>query len=385
MSKVMQQIVQAYQAEPKDRSLPVAAGALPLSYEAITPEWLTPIMCAGFPGARVEAVTLGEPDSGSANRRKLSLRYNAIGEKAGLCRGLFCKASHELNNRLLLGIGGAIVSETFFYNEIRPNLDIDAPRCFFAGYDPESFNSLIILEDLTDQVISFCSHRTYINKACAESQMALLARLHGRYNGTSEFIGAKTKPSTWPGYFYNIAAVGMEQASTNGFLAAREVIPERLFARADEIWAATLQSVEDHHALPWTLCHNDVHVKNWYLASVNTMGLSDWQCLTFGHWSRDIAYVLASSLTVENRRDWERELIGYYLQQLAENGIPGIDVDFAWTQYRRQMMSSLTWWTGTLTPSPQMPSDIQPRDITLEMIHRIATAIDDLDVLDDFT
>jgi len=176
----------------------------------------------------------------------------------------------------------------------------------------------------------------------------------------------------------------MEEAAANGFRAAEGVIPPRLFRRAEEIWPATLACVDEHGSLPWTLCHNDVHVKNWYALPGDKMGLSDWQCLSFGDWSRDLAYVVSSALTVEDRRRWERELIQYYLDRLAEGGVKGIGFDFAWTNYRRELLSALPWWTGTLTPSDQMPKDLHPEDISLEMIHRMTVAIDDLDALDLF-
>ena len=384
MSNLFEQITRAYQSEPENRTAPAMIGELPLSYEALTPEWMTDILCRGVSGAEVTSITLGAPDSGSANRRKIALTYNEKGQQAGFTRSVFCKASHGLNNRLLLGIGGAIYSETFFYNRIRPQLNIEAPVCFFADYDPVSLNSLIVMDDLTGSVESFCTHETYINKARAESQLDALALLHSKYNETTEFDGETPKPSSWPQYFYNVVAVGMEEAATNGFNAAEEVIPKRLFRRANEIWPATLACVDEHDSLPWTLCHNDVHVKNWYALPGDRMGLSDWQCLTYGHWSRDLAYVLSSSLTVEDRRRWERELIQYYLDKLAAGGLTGISFDFAWTNYRRELLSTLPWWTGTLTPSAQMPKDLQPRDITLEMIRRMTTAIDDLDALDSF-
>lgn len=384
MSNLLEQITRAYHSEPDDRSSPTKIGELPLSYEAITPEWMTSVLCRDVPGAEVTALTLGAPDSGSANRRKIALTYNKKGQQSGFTQSVFCKASHGLGNRLMLGIGGAINSETFFYNQIRPHLDIEAPVSFFAAYDPESFNSLIILDDLSDSVESFCTHETYINKKRAESQLDVLAALHSRFNESTEFDAVFPKPSSWPQYFYNIVAVGMEEAATNGFNAAEEVIPPTLFHRANEIWPATLACVNEHDTLPWTLCHNDVHVKNWYALPGDRMGLSDWQCLSFGHWSRDLAYVLSSALTVEDRRHWEKGLIQYYLEKLAEGGVTGIGFDFAWTNYRRELLSALPWWTGTLTPSAKMPKDIQPRDITLEMIGRITTAIDDLDALDLF-
>jgi hypothetical protein len=173
----------------------------------------------------------------------------------------------------------------------------------------------------------------------------------------------------------------MEQGSNNGFLAAEEVIPPRLYARFKEIWPATEASVRKHATLPQTLAHGDVHLKNWYVAGTGNMGITDWQCCSYGHWSRDFAYTLATALAVENRRKWEKELLTQYIDELSQHGGPELSFDEAWDQYRGQLVAALAWWTVTLTPPEGMP-DMQPRDITIEFIKRIATAIDDLDALD---
>ena len=61
-------------------------------------------------------------------------------------------------------------------------------------------------------------------------------------------------------------------------------------------------------------------------------------------------------------------------------GGPKVAFEDAWTAYRQQIVSALAWWTVTLCPPPGLP-DMQPRDITIEFIKRIAVAMDDVDTL----
>jgi aminoglycoside phosphotransferase (APT) family kinase protein len=42
-----------------------------------------------------------------------------------------------------------------------------------------------------------------------------------------------------------------------------------------------------------------MHLGNWHFTGGGAMGLCDWQCISVGHWSRDLAYALASTLTVD--------------------------------------------------------------------------------------
>ncbi len=52
----------------------------------------------------------------------------------------------------------------------------------------------------------------------------------------------------------------IETVCGNGFRAAKEVIPPRLFAREAEVWPLTVKSVNRNGALPQTVVHSDVHL-----------------------------------------------------------------------------------------------------------------------------
>ena len=160
-------------------------------------------------------------------------------------------------------------------------------------------------------------------------------------------------------------------------------MPARLFARRDEVWDATMRSVDQHNHLPKTLIHCDVHLKNWYIAKSGAMGLSDWQIASVGHWSRDVIYTLTTALTVENRRAWEQDLVRLYLDVMAEAGVPREPLDQVWQSLRQQLMSALAFWTITLRPAEGMP-DMQPLRTTREFLKRLLTAIDDHQSLDSF-
>ena len=218
---------------------------------------------------------------------------------------------------MVLGISGGSYVETTFYGHIRPLLDIEAPRSYYARFDPETFNSLIILGDISDEVTEFCSHNTPMPRTRAESEMRLLASLHGTCYRDPRAKAELERIPTWPEFFQRTQAFGIREGSNEGFLAAKEVIPPAVYSRFDEIWPKTLLSVERHNQLPLTLAHGDVHLKNWYVAGNGEMGLGDWQCAGRGHWGRDVVYSLATALTTENRRAWEKDLLRYYLDATA--------------------------------------------------------------------
>lgn len=380
----IEEITAAFEAEHENHPGKVTrADELPLAYEDITPEWLTAVLGGNTPGAKALALALGPPDIGSSSRRKIAVSWNQAGQDAGLPDRLFCKSTFELPNRIVLGISGGALGETVFLRDIRPHYDIEAPVCYFAGYNPATINSIIVLRDISDDVLSFCDHTTAMPRARAESQMRLLARLHGQGYGNAKIRAAMQPLPTWPQFFKRTEDFGIETIANNGFLAAEEVIPAALFRRFDEYWPLALRSVALHDTLPQTVMHGDVHLKNWYIAGNGEMGLGDWQCVSRGHWGRDLCYAIGSALSTENRRAWEKELLQLYLEEMEREGGPRVSFDEAWLHYRQQLVTALVWWTLTLTPGDDLP-DMQPRDITLEMIRRLAVATDDCDSFDAF-
>lgn len=355
---------------------------VPSRYELITPEWLTAAVGAGVPGACVVEFRLGAVDDGSANRRRIHLTWNETGRAAGLPETVFGKGSQGLMNRVMYAIVGSGRFETNFYNKVRRDLAIETPDFYLATYDPDSFNSILLLHDIADRA-DFCDYDTPIDLDRAKSMMTLLAGLHSTFYENERLEGVRGYFKTWPGRWPDLLRLGFEEYTDQGFGAAESVIPERLFRRRAEIWPATVKAVERHLSLPATLTHGDVHLKNWYVTKDGQMGLSDWQGPSIGHWSRDVAYAMCAGLATEDRRRWEKELVSFYLERLREGGVATPSDDEAWVLIRQQMFTALAYWTITLRPSPTQP-DMQPEDATVSFIQRLATAIDDHQALDSF-
>lgn len=385
MSADAETIRRAYEADRRQVRPVTHAGQVPSTYEAITPEWLTAILCRDLPDARVTGFRLDERDDGSSNRRRIFVDYDEAGQAAGLPPRLFCKAAEGLENRIVLGVSDTALAEADFYNRARGRLDIQATRAVFAGFDPETFAYIIVMPDMADDV-TFCDERTRLDWAGAVSLVTTLAKLHGTFFESPE-LGSATLPfKHWPLWWRNMmtGAPTFPSFCDRGFRDAGSVIPARLYARADEIWPATEKSVARHLDLPRSLIHSDVHFKNWYRTNEDgELGLSDWQLATVGHWSRDYAFATTTALTVEQRRDWGEELLRVYLDRLAAAGGERPSYEDALTNVRQQLFSALAFWTITLRPTDDMPA-MQPERTTYEFIKRMATAIDDLDSLSAF-
>lgn len=396
--ELVKSIQQHYKHEQADPPVPRLYGDIPISYEAITNEWLTATLGQTQPEASVKSFQLGPKDNGTSNRRRIELQWQGPGGHE-LPTSVFCKGAHSCVNRIILANGGTH-SEITFFNRVRPQVDIETPTCYFAGYDPISWRSIIVLQDMGPDT-HFCTHQTRLDKNQFLEQTRILARLHGQFyesraNWFNDLLSTRQR------FENNVKSLDIETVCGNGFRASQSVIPARLFAREAEIWPLTIKSVIRNSALPPTVVHSDVHLGtifpsqfvqsslilrhsagNWYITANGRLGLTDWQATSRGHWSRDLAYVLGTGVPTDQRRMWEHDAVRAYIDELARSGGPHVSEEEAWTELKRQTFGALWYWTYTMTPSKIMP-DMQSKETTLDFIGRITALMDDHDVLESY-
>jgi aminoglycoside phosphotransferase (APT) family kinase protein len=359
---------------------------VPARIQDVTPEWLTAVLCGTSSDSRVVDVSFDGGSSGTSVRSRLHLQYNRLGSDAELPTTLFAKSTPTLVTRIANGITGTARAEAGFYRELRPVLSLEAPRGYHCATDPRSFRTIHLLEDLVaTKNAAFCMPTTVVSRSQAEQIVEELARLHGAAATLPSVSGRRpawlaSYPQWWQAAS---SATYIRRYHHRGQASAddEEITPARLRGRSSALWQQFVTSIDAHRHLSRTLIHGDVHLGNWYLTDSGAMGLCDWQCISVGHWSRDLAYALTSALTIDQRRSWERELIALYLQRLAEAGGAVLDFPTTWDLYRQQALGALVMWTPTHHPPRFLPA-MQPRSMTTEMLRRILTAIDDLDAID---
>lgn len=351
---------------------------VPPRIEAVTPAWLTHALCRDHPGARVEGVRLGPGSNGTSVRRQLRLTYNSAGAAAGLPPTVFAKSTPTVVTRMANGATGVCFAEAGFYREIRPLLDLPAPRGFHSAVDPRSLRSVHLLEDLvaTSQA-TFCTPLTEISRQQAEQVVTTLAELHAaplvRPFVDEPPAWLRTYPAWWR---RGITTAAIRRYHRKGFAEAAQVVPPDLHGKGDAVWRIFLATVEEHDRLPRQLIHGDVHLGNWYVDGNGAMGLCDWQCVSIGHGTRDLAYAVSTALRVEDRRAWEHDLIELYVDRLRAAGGEPLPIAETWDRYRRELTGALLMWTPTHSPPPIMPA-MQPRETSREMIRRITNAMVD--------
>jgi aminoglycoside phosphotransferase (APT) family kinase protein len=126
---------------------------------------------------------------------------------------------------------------------------------------------------------------------------------------------------------------------------------------------------------PHTVMHGDAHPGNMYFRG-GKAGLLDWQAVRRGHPARELAYTLITSLTPEDRRATQRDLLDDYRRALAATGGPHLGRDDLWLRYRQ---GALYAYVASLITAGM--GGMQVEDIAMEGLRRGVAALDDLETI----
>ena len=363
---------------------PTTLREVPPTPEHLTDEWLTLALCREIPGAKVLHHDLGPRNDGTSSRRALRVEFNEAGREAGLNEWLFTKSAPGLMMRLVSAAVGLGVIESAFYAQVRPKLTIEAPTARYSAYEPVTNRHLLIIDDVSrTRGADFGTILTRrVDRQQAEQVIDVLAALH------SQFWNAPLRGrfGHWMLDSYEWMArlnvtINAARRILVGFERSRQAIPTRLYRQRRAVSAALMRSLQINIAGPQTLLHGDVHPGNWYVTGGNRLGLHDWQCVVRGGGARDVAYALATHLTIENRRAWERDLLARYDERLAEAGCQVSGPAESFLAYRQQMLHAMFMWLVTIGRYSLQP-EMQPKDVALESVRRTCQAAEDLDSLD---
>ena len=269
-------------------------------------------------------------------------------------------------------------NESRFYAELRPELEIEAPRAYASCFHVHSGSFQIALEDLRARGAEFPDARGGRTLAQMRSLVDNLARLHAPFWASPRFSrDLAWVPTTRRGGMFPVFdAIGRDLIRDQLRRSAdKRALVAPLDRSLDSLWAATWRAQAELDRDPPTLCHGDAHTGNTYLIGARS-GLLDWQLMVRGNWAHDLSYALATGLSIADRRAHERTLIAEYLERLAELGAAAPpSFEHAWLRYRQGMVWGLV--IGWLITPPQNYGV----EITRANISKIVTAMRDLETL----
>lgn len=270
-------------------------------------------------------------------------------------------------------------NEVNLYAYLGDELPVRTPRCLGAYRDAPSSSFGLVLEDLRTAGASFPSVLTPTSVAQLQALLDQLAALHAAYWQSPRFEAdmAWLHPHTsGPIHelFNDDAGVPMLvnwEVQSRHF--KRELV-ESVGESAESLRHKVVVAQRHQATLPATLVHGDTHVGNTYRLPDERAGILDWQLAARGFCMHDVAYIIITGLSVQDRRAYEQQLIAHYRGQLVRAGVAEApSLDDLYQEYRYAAAWCL--YVGWLTT----PLENYGWEISVGNHIRLATAYRDLD------
>jgi hypothetical protein len=261
-------------------------------------------------------------------------------------------------------------AEIAFYDEIALTVSVRAPRCFLILANADATSFTLLLEDLApaaqgDQIAG-------ASLDVIASAVRNLAGLHGpRWCDSTlyDYLWMRPANPEAHGFTANLVAGALPG------LAAR--LGERLSGQDLETLADAVGVLA--HFLDsqprFGLIHGDYRLDNLMIGPGADVSAIDWQTLSVGLPARDLAYLLATSLTPAQRSEAEVDLVSMYCETLLPHGVADYTTQDCFQDYRLGMLQCpLTIVLGAAYGTPTERGD----EMFATMIRRSCAAIREL-------
>ncbi len=367
----MTETVQSAPTSARER--PEDAIALPLTIDQIDEQFLTRALDCWYPGVTVERVDIGRTMPGSATKVRLLLDYDDAGHRARLPATMMLKAGFD--ETMLALAAPMYAKEAIFFRSVAPTLDIPLPRCYYAGCNPDTGQSLLLLEDLLAANVSFGRVEEPLTRDTTAEALELLAAVHARYwDRTHSAPVADLGQLDLGRYTIVDFLLGPENWQRCIDEGRGEGLPESMRDQARvHAGIRSLRAIDERGT--HCLLHGDAHIGNMYFEPDGQPRFLDWQAAVAGSWDQDVSYLITCVLDAEDRRTYERELVEHYVGELRARGVEDSpSSEDAWRAHRRQVLYGIVG----LFCTPEM----QPAEFATRMGTRFAVAADDLGSLE---
>ncbi|MFM8563356.1 MAG: phosphotransferase family protein [Acidimicrobiia bacterium] len=354
---------------------------IPTTADHLTADWLN----RAFDGSVAEIVDvraerLGEGVGLLGEVTRLHLRYRD-GSEGPRPTTMIAKCQAVAPGNVFMSQAmGFYERESSFYSRFSRTINLRVPHCHYTDVDPSGAPYIVLIEEITDarmvdQVVgadlddtaaildqAVTLHSTFWDNDLLRSLSWLPPMNNPLYRAAREMAEPKLESfiATWSGIL---------PERTLGWM--RELTPK--YPDMVDWW------VDQGHA---TFVHMDFRADNFLFggsAGAGTVTVLDWQLSArhVGLW--DVANFLGQSVTIENRRSWEGELVRRYHDGLLAAGVTGYPWERCWRDYRYCLLHQ-AW--SQVAVSDIDPGNDRGRRLLHEMITRAFAATDDNDGAD---
>jgi Phosphotransferase enzyme family len=348
---------------------------LPDGPSELTTSWLAAVLRSARHEVRIGDVAVEQIGSGlTGSCFRMTVRYSAPADLPASFVVKLPANDPEVRERVAFGYR----AEVAFYDTVAATVRVPTPACYHSAISADGQRFVLLLDDLSaarpgDQLLG-CT------LAEARSAVVALAGLHApRWCDPSwRDFTATAMPMADSGLAAGLAEVA--QLATGTFL-------DRL---GDRLGAADQQTLAGYPgrvgrwllARPqrFSLLHGDYRLDNLIFGPPGpAVTVVDWQTLSVGLPTRDLAYFVSTSLPPALRAQHERSLVGAYHEALTGLGVRDYDLAECFADYRFSMLQ--TPLITTLGAAFSATTD-RGDEVALALVERAGAAIRDLDTFE---
>lgn len=294
----------------------------PLTVDDLTVEWIAAAMGDHLQGATLtgfspSVIGVGEGFMGQLAR--VALTYSG---ETDAPKSLIAKfAATRQETRDMAADQKLYQREIGFYRDIGNNVGVPTAACYYLKYLPATNHFILLLEDLapgeaSDQVIG-------TDKATSREVIEQFAKLHAKW-----WNSPKLEEYDWAKWL--LKSMPMEDGLALFRQSQEEVEETGKFDRYPEMkrlmpLLPPLFKFDPAPPYPFTLTHGDLRSDNIIKPSAagGRFAIIDWQLTGVGDPVQDIARWMVQSISIEDRRETEQELLKLYHDRLIEYGVKG--------------------------------------------------------------
>jgi hypothetical protein len=326
---------------------------LPMAIEEIDRDWLTTALRTKAPGATVRNFETVNMIRGACTKIRYRLDMDDAGKKAGIPETIILKAGFEPHSRVMHAMLG---DEVRGYNHVYEQMNLRGPKCYFADYQEELQQGVILMEDLVARGVHFCHAQRPQTHEQVQKRLTILARFHAQTWNSPDF--APGKRWAWVGESMDAQSSYLKSFFVDDVWKMYTESPRGAAVSVrfhDREWLS--HALDQTHALstrlPHVMMHGDTHLGNLYIDPDGTPGFYD----MLPHHApamNEISYHIPCALDLADRRRWEGALIRHYLNELERNGVQPPSFDDALRQYGVFMIRGfMTFLTNSTMFQPE--------------------------------
>ncbi len=325
---------------------------LPWTRDPVNAEWLTRLIQNKYPGAVAEKMEEVQLFDSHTTKLRIAVDWNDAGKAAGLPRNLCLKS----NWSGLFSDVDICALEARFYHFLAADMKVPTATCYYADWDADGKgHGIILLEDLIDRGGKFGHSTQHVGVEGVATALEGLAKLHGSF-WDSPRISPENAP--WLQTSMNTPVdhdqvrimwhwIG-ENLKEDNF---RAIAPKHYLTNPRRVEQAYDKLVDFERAFeaPYCVILGDCHQGNTYILPNGERLWLDWQLVRRGRPWRDLTYFMVGSLTIEERRQNQRDLIEHYRKHLVATGAQNvISSEDIFEHYRRFVMYGIQAWVANM-------------------------------------